>query len=84
MLDGVVLDAKPSSGVGICIIESPDLACPIEAYVSVMRIHRVGPQYLLGLRFESIGDEQLHVIQAYESLWQAQNAKRVADPLAGA
>lgn len=81
MLDVAVLGAKPSGAVGICTIESPDLACPVEAYVSVMRIRRVGHQHLVGLRFESISDEQLHVIQAYESLLQARSAKRAAGPL---
>lgn len=82
MLDVAVLGAKPSGAVGFCTIESPDLACPVEAYVSVMRIRRVGHQHLVGLRFESISDEQLHVIQAYESLLRARNAKRAAGPLA--
>lgn len=81
MLDVAVLGAKPSGAVGICTIESPDLACPVEAYVSVMRIRRVGHQHLVGLRFESISDEQLQVIQAYESLLQARSAKRAAGPL---
>ena len=81
MLDVAVLGAKPSGAVGICTIESPDLACPVEAYVSVMRIRRVGHQHLVGLRFESISDEQLQVIQAYESLLRARSAKRAAGPL---
>ena len=68
MLDVAVLGAKPSGEVGLCRIESPDLACPVEAYVSVMRIRRVGHQHLVGLRFESINDEQLAVIRAYEAL----------------
>jgi len=80
MLDVAVLGAKPSGAVGICTIESADLACPVEAYVSVMRIRRVGHQHLVGLRFESISDEQLQVIQAYESLLRARNAKRAAGP----
>lgn len=81
MLDVAVLGAKPSGAVGICTIESPDLACPVEAYVSVMRIRRVGHQHLVGLRFESISDEQLQVIQAYESLLRARSAKRTTGPL---
>lgn len=81
MLDVAVLGAKPSGAVGICTIESPDLACPVEAYVSVMRIRRIGHQHLVGLRFESISDEQLQVIQAYESLLRARSAKRAAGPL---
>lgn len=68
MLDVAVLGAKPTGEVGICTIESPDLAARIEAYVSVMRIRRIGNQHLVGLRFESISDEELDVIQAYERL----------------
>lgn len=75
MLDVAVLGAKPTGEVGICTIESPDLACPVEAYVSVMRIRRVGHQHLVGLRFESISDEQLQVIHAYETLIRARAAK---------
>lgn len=67
MLDVAVLGAKPSGAVGICRIESPELSQPVEAFVSVMRIRRVGHQFLVGLRFESISDEQLHVLQAYEA-----------------
>jgi c-di-GMP-binding flagellar brake protein YcgR len=75
MLDVAVLGAKPSGEVGICTIESPDLATTVEAYVSVMRIRRVGHQHLVGLRFESISDAQLHIIQAYETLIKARAAK---------
>ncbi|UCV05404.1 PilZ domain-containing protein [Dechloromonas denitrificans] len=75
MLDVAVLGAKPTGEVGICTIESPDLACPVEAYVSVMRIRRVGHQHLVGLRFESISDEQLQVIHAYETLTRARAEK---------
>lgn len=78
MLNVAVLGAKPAGEVGICIIESPDLAHFVEAYVSVMRIRRVGQQHLVGLRFESISDEQLRIIQAYEALIQARKAKHVA------
>ena len=78
MLDVAVLGAKRTGEVGICIIESPDLAQSVEAYVSVMRIRRVGQQHLVGLRFESISDEQLRIVQAYEALIQARKAKRVA------
>ena len=78
MLDVAVLGAKPTGEVGVCTIESPDLACPVEAYVSVMRIRRVGHQHLVGLRFESISDEQLKVIHAYETLVQARRAKSAA------
>jgi len=76
MLDVALLGAKPSGEVGTCTIESPDLACPVEAYVSVMRIRRVGHQHLVGLRFESITDEQLGVIRAYEALVAARRASR--------
>lgn len=66
LLDVAVLGAKPSGEVGVCTIESPDLSEPVEAYVSVMRIRRVGQQHLVGLRFESISDEQLAIIRAFE------------------
>jgi hypothetical protein len=66
LLDVAVLGAKPSGEVGICTIESPELSAPVEAYVSIMRIRRVGQQHLVGLRFESIGDEQLVVIRTFE------------------
>lgn len=75
LLDVAVLGAKPSGEVGICTIESPDLASKVEAYVSVMRIRRVGQQHLVGLRFESISDEQLQIIHAYETLLKARKAK---------
>lgn len=78
MLDVAVLGAKPAGEVGMCIIESPDLASTIEAYVSVMRIRRVGQQHLVGLRFESISDEQLRVIHAYETLVQARKMKSIS------
>lgn len=80
MLDVAVLGAKPAGEVGICTIESPDLATPVEAYVSVMRIRRVGHQHLVGLRFESISDEQLRVIHAYETLVQVRKAKNSPAP----
>lgn len=67
MLDVAIFGTKPSGAVGICRIESSELACPVEAFVSVMRIRRVGQQFLVGLRFESISDEQLHILQAYEA-----------------
>lgn len=67
MLDVAILGTKPSGAVGICRIESPELPHPVEAFASVMRIRRVGQQFLVGLRFESISDEQLHILQAYEA-----------------
>lgn len=79
LLDVAVLGAKPAGEVGICTIESPDLAGPVEAFVSIMRIRRVGRQYLVGFRFESISDEQLRIIHAYESLLKAR-AGRAAAP----
>lgn len=78
MLDVAVLGAKPSGEVGICTIESPDLNCAIEAYVSVMRIRRVGHQHLVGLRFESISDEQLGIIRDYESQLRSGVSRRDA------
>lgn len=79
MLDVAVLGARPSGEVGICTIESPDLASTVEAYVSVMRIRRVGHQHLVGLRFESISDEQLQIIHAYEALIKARKARRASE-----
>lgn len=76
MLDVAVLGAKPTGEVGICTIESPDLASRIEAYVSVMRIRRMGHQHLVGLRFESISDEELQIIQAYETLIRTRKSER--------
>lgn len=67
LLDVAVLGAKPSGEVGVCTIESPDLSASVEAYVSVMRIRRIGQQHLVGLRFESISDEQLAIIRAFEA-----------------
>jgi len=75
LLDVAVFGSKPSGEVGICTIESPDLSSPVEAYVSVMRIRRVGHLHLVGLRFESISDEQLRIIQAYESLVRARKVR---------
>lgn len=77
-LDVALLGAKPDGQVGFCRVESPDLACPIEAFVSVMRIRRVGHQHLVGLRFESIGDEQLRVVEAYQALSKARADRAAA------
>lgn len=68
LLDAAELGTKPGGEVGVCTIESTQLAGPIEAYVSIMRIRRVGHQHLVGLRFESITDEQLSLIDDYEKL----------------
>ena len=80
LLDVAVLGAKPSGEVGICTIESPDLMAPVEAYVSIMRIRRVGQQHLVGLRFESISDEQLAIIRAFEVQCRARTAVGSARP----
>jgi len=69
---------KPTGEVGSCRIESPDLACTIDAYVSVMRIQRLGKHYLIGLRFESIADEYLRVIQAYQTLCRIRERRAAA------
>jgi len=66
LIDASVLDARPSGEVGVCRIDSPDLGGRIEAYVSVMRIRRVGDCRLLGLRFESISDDELELIREYK------------------
>jgi hypothetical protein len=76
MLDIAIVGNTPGGEVGFCTIDSPDLACPVEAYVSVMRSRKLGGKYLLGLRFESISDEQLRVIQAYEALIKMRNRRK--------
>ena len=68
LMDIAVLGTKPSGQVGHCRIESPVLSEPIEAFVSVMRIRHVGQQFLVGLRFESIDDDKLALIERYQSL----------------
>lgn len=82
MLDVALFGTKPAGEVGICTIEADDLASPVEAYVSVMNIRRIGQQYLIGLRFESISDDQLRVVRAYESLVKARRLRlrRAGDP----
>jgi hypothetical protein len=65
LIDAAVFGAKPSGEVGVCRIESADLGGRIEAYVSVMRIRRLGDKRLVGLRFESISDDELELIQEY-------------------
>lgn len=67
LLDLPVIGERPHGQVGICFIDSPDLSMPVEAYVSVMRVRKIGQRHLLGLRFESISDEQLAIIQDYEN-----------------
>lgn len=66
LIDASVLGTRPSGEVGVCRIDSPDLGGRIEAYVSVMRIRRVGEQRLVGLRFESISDDELELIREYK------------------
>ncbi|MCG2577342.1 PilZ domain-containing protein [Dechloromonas sp. XY25] len=66
LIDANILGGKPSGEVGICRIESPDLGGRIEAYVSVMRLRRIGNLRLVGLRFESISDEELELIHDYK------------------
>lgn len=66
LIDASVLGAKPSGEVGVCRIDSVDLGGRIEAYVSVMRIRRLGDRRLLGLRFESISDDELELIREYK------------------
>lgn len=80
LLDVAVLGAKPSGEVGICTIESPDLSALVEAYVSVMRIRRIGHQHLVGLRFESISDEQLAIIRAFEMRCRGRTATEDLQP----
>jgi len=66
LIDASVLGAKPSGEVGVCRIESSDLGGKVEAYVSIMRIRRVGERRLVGLRFESISDDELELIREYK------------------
>jgi hypothetical protein len=66
LIDAAVLGARPSGEVGVCRIESPDLGGSVEAYVSIMRIRRVGERRLVGLRFESISDDELELIREYK------------------
>lgn len=80
LLDVAVLGAKPSGEVGVCTIESPELAAPVEAYVSIMRIRRLGQQHLVGLRFESISDEQLEIIRAFEEHSRERTAAESRQP----
>jgi len=66
LIDASVLGARPSGEVGVCRIDAPELGGRIEAYVSVMRIRRVGERRLVGLRFESISDDELELIREYK------------------
>ena len=66
LIDASVLGARPSGEVGFCRIDSPDLGGRVEAYVSIMRIRRIGECRLVGLRFESISDDELELIREYK------------------
>lgn len=76
MLDVALFGTRPTGEVGLCRIEADDLAAPVEAYVSVMNIRRMGRQYLIGLRFESISDDQLRIIRAYEALLKVRQRRQ--------
>ena len=66
LIDEAVFVAKPSGEVGVCRIDSPDLGGRVEAYVSIMRMRRLGERRLVGLRFESISDDELELIREYK------------------
>ena len=66
LIDASLLGGKPGGQVGVCRIESPELGGTVEAYVSVMRIRRFGDRRLVGLRFESISDEELELIRQFK------------------
>lgn len=76
LIDADVLGDKPNGEVGFCRIESSALPAVIEAYVSVMRIRRAGERRLVGLRFESISDDELALIQRYRDGCRANPAPR--------
>lgn len=66
LLEEGALAGKPTGEVGLCSIESPQLGGRIEAFVSIMRIRRIGNLRLAGLRFESISDDELELIREYK------------------
>ena len=74
LLDEHVLAGKPSGEVGVCRIEAPELGGRIEAYVSIMRVRRIGNVRLGGLRFESISDDELELIRQYKRKCRANPA----------
>ena len=74
MIEERIFGAKPSGEVGLCRIDSPDLGGSIEAFVSVMRIRRIGSLNLVGLRFESISDDELELIREYKRKCRASPA----------
>ena len=69
-----VLAGKPGGAVGLCRIEAPELGGWIEAYVSIMRVRRIGNVRLGGLRFESISDGDLARIRQYKRQCRANPA----------
>lgn len=66
LIDSAMFGSRPTGDIGTCRIESPDLGGRVEAYVSVMRVRRVGERRLVGLRFESISDDELELIREYK------------------
>ena len=74
LLDEHVLAGKPRGAVGLCRIEAPELGGWIEAYVSIMRVRRIGNVRLGGLRFESISDGDLARIRQYKRQCRANPA----------
>lgn len=74
LVDENILGGKPSGEVGICRIEAPELGGGIEAYVSIMRVRRIGDVRLGGLRFESISDDELELIRQYKRKCRASPA----------
>lgn len=77
LLDAEILGQKPNGQVWACTIESNDLARPVQAFVSVMRIRQFRGQQLVGFRFESIDDEDLRIIRAYEMLAKIRAGRKV-------
>lgn len=77
-IDVRLLGPKPHGQVWHCVIESPDLAAPITAFVSVMRIRHSHGKDLVGLRFESIDDDNLRIVKAYETLAKIREHRRGA------
>jgi c-di-GMP-binding flagellar brake protein YcgR len=65
LVDADILGIRPLGECGICRIASPELGQVVEAYVSVMRVRRLGERRLLGLRFESISDEELALLHEF-------------------
>lgn len=74
-MDIALLGPKPHGQVWHCLIEAEDLAAPVEAFVSLMRIMKRAGRDLLGLRFESITDEDMRIVLAYEALARARQSR---------